>query len=417
LIAYDVTSLLHPGHGLNIKRIYRQAADSDGGFIIQINLTNTQSYAQQLGALGMSMVFNNDWTNLDLNATAQHCSITEPNIGQDGAWVKVTRISGEGHILLILPEGQGGMNAWRPLTSDPTPISAVFEGFYEYTFLADAYRTNEWSQVPDERLWTPTESIVLQPGASVTYGLRMRLLPSVKDVENGLAQMKRLVVKVVPGYVVGIDMKTVSLYVLPGQYKITEISMSDSSIMDVSKTSTMLASGWYEYQLYPHAYGRVRVTVQYTDDSSLTYRQTVSMFVLPSFRAHVQTFGEFTAKNQWYDDPTDPFGRSQSIMPYHWQLQKLLLQDDRSFVVGLSDESGAGPGLGFAIKNLYAPDPDQVHLVDLYVNNTLFGSKGPNEQVPFETRIQWRDYSIVASTFWYPGMPNYKYTVQYGWDL
>jgi hypothetical protein len=416
LIAYDVTSLLSPGHGLNIKRIYKQANDSDGGFIIQVNLTNTQSYAQQLGALGMSMVFNNDWTKLDLNATAQHCSFTEPNIGQDGAWVKVIRVSGDGRILLVLASDHGGMNAWRPLSTDPTHRSGTFEGFYEYTFLADAYRTNEWSAVPDERLWTPTDSIILQPGASVIYGLRMRLLPSVRDVESGLAQMQRLVVKVVPGYVVGVDMTTVALYVFPGRYIVTEISMSNSSIMDVNNTSTVLASGWHEYQLYPRAYGRVRITIQYRDESSLEYRQTVSMFVLPSFRAHVQTFGEFTAKNQWYDDPNDPFGRSQSIMPYHWQLQQFVLQEDRSFVVGLSDEAGAGPGLGFAVKNLYAPDPEQVHLIDLYVNNTLFGSKGPNEHVPFEIRVQWPDYSVVASTFWYPGMPNYKYTVHHGWD-
>ena len=55
--------------------------------------------------------------------TAQHCSMTEPNIGQDGAWVKVTRVSGEGHILLVLPsENEDGMNAWRPLNkSDPAP--------------------------------------------------------------------------------------------------------------------------------------------------------------------------------------------------------------------------------------------------------------------------------------------------------
>ena len=417
LIAYDVTSLMHSGHGLNVQRIYRQASDSDGGgLIIQINLTNTQSFAQQLGGLGMSMVFNNDWTNLDLKTTARHCSITEPNIGQDGGWVKVTRISGEGRILVVLPEGRGGMNAWRPLLSDPTPRSAVFEGFYEYTFLADAYRTNEWSTVPDERLWTPTESVTLPPGGSITYGLRMRLLSSVKDVENGLALMQRLVVKVVPGYVVGTDMTTVSMYVRPGRYKVTDISASNSTVMDVNTTATMLTSGWYQFSLYPRAYGRVRLTVQYMDNSSTEYRQTVSMFVLPGFQTHVQNFGQFNAKNQWYDDPNDPFGRSQSIMPYHWQLGQMILQDDRSFVVGLSDESGAGPGLGFAIKNLYAPDPDQVHLVDLYVNNTLFGSKGPNEQVPFETRIQWRDYSIIASAFWYPGMPNYHYTVQYGWD-
>jgi hypothetical protein len=174
------------------------------------------------------------------------------------------------------------MNAWRPILTDPTPRSATFEGFYEYTFLGEAYRTNEWSSVPDERLWTPTDSILLQPGASVIYGLRMRLLSSVRDVESGLAQMQCLVVKVVPGYVVGVDMTTVTLYVLPGQYKVNEISMSNSSIMDISKASTVLASGWHGYQLYPRAYGRVRVTIHYTDSSSLKYQQTVSMFVLPS---------------------------------------------------------------------------------------------------------------------------------------
>lgn len=416
LVAYDVTSLLNPGHGLNIQRIYRQADDNDGGFIIQINLTNTQSYAQQLGGLGMSMIFNNDWSGLDLKTTAQHCSFTEPYIGQDGAWVKVVRVSGAGRILLIIPSENGGMNAWRPLLTDPTQRSATSEGFYEYTFLADAYRTNEWNTVPDERLWTSTNSVILQPGASATYGLRMRLLPSVRDVERGLAQMQRLVVKVVPGYVVGVDMMTVTLYVLPGRYTINEISTTNSSIMNVNNTSTVGATGWHAYQLYPQTYGRVRVTVHYTDESSSKYRQTISMFVLPSFRSHVQTFGVFTARNQWYDDSTDPFGRSQSIMPYHWQLQQMVIQGPRSFVVGLSDESGAGPGLGFAIKNLYAPDPDQVHLIDLYINNTLFGSKGPNQNVPFETRMQWPDYSVVASMFWYPGMPGYNYTVRDGWD-
>jgi hypothetical protein len=415
LIAYDVTSLLVPGHGLNITRIYRQANDSEGGFIIQISLTNIHSYAQQLGALGMSMVFNNDWTKLNLSATAQHCSFTEPNIGQDGAWVKVTRITGEGHILLVLPSERGGMNAWRPLQTDPTRRGGTFEGFYEYTFLADAYRANEWNEVPDERLWAPTESSILQPGATVIYGLRMRLLPNVRDVENGLAQMQRLIVKVVPGYVVGVDMTTVSLYVLPGRYTITDISTSNNTVMNISSTSTILASGWHEYQLYPHAYGRVRITVQYRDKTSLEYRQTISMFVLPSFRAQVQAFGEFTAKNQWYEDPSDPFGRSQSIMGYDWKHQKIILQEDRSVVAGLSDESGAGPGLGLAIKNLYMPDQEQVRLLDLYINNTLFGSKGPNKTVPFETRVQWRNYGVIASIFWYPGMPGYNYTINKGY--
>ena len=289
--------------------------------------------------------------------------------------MQVTRISGEGRILLILPEEHGGMNAWRPLLTDPTPLSGTFEGFYEYTFLADAYRTNEWNAVPDERLWTPTESIILPPGASISYGLRMRLLSNTRDVDTGLAQMQRLVVKVVPGYVVDVEMLTVSMYVLPGRHSVRQISSNNSSLMDVNNTSTLLTSGWYQYLLYLRAYGRVRLTIPYTDDSSFAYRQTVSMFVLPDFRTHVENFADFTAKYQWYNDPTDPFSRSQSIMSYHSQQGQLIIHEDRSFVVGLSGEAGAGAGLGFAGNNLYAPDLDKVRLIYLHINNTLFGSK------------------------------------------
>lgn len=417
LIAYDVTPLLRPGHGLNITRTYSQAVDSSGGFVVRINVTNTETYAQQLGALGMSMAFSNDWSGLDLNATAQHCSFTEPYIGQDGAWVKVTRVSGTGRILLVVPSDQGGMTAWRPLVTDPTPRSGTFEGFYEYTFLAEAYRTMEWSAVPDERLWAPVDSVILQPGASITYSLRMRLLSDVRNVDNGLKEMGSLVVKAIPGYVLSTDMESAALYILTGQYKVTGLTVSNASVMQVSNTSTQLASGWEVYQLYSNAYGRVRVTVHYSDVSGSSHRQSVvSMFVLPSLRTHVQHFGDFMAKNQWFDDPTDPFGRAPSVMPYNWHTNQLLLQDGRSFVVGLSDEAGAGPGLGFAVKNQYAPDVEQVHLLDLYINNTLFGSKGPDKNVPFETRVQWSDYSVIASAFWYPNMPGYPYTVTDGWD-
>ncbi len=36
--------------------------------------------------------------------------------------------------------------------------------------------------------------------------------------------------------------------------------------------------------------------------------------------------------------------------------------------------------------------------------------------VPFERLIQWKGYSIIASAFWYPGMSDYNYTVNSGWN-
>jgi hypothetical protein len=42
-------------------------------------------------------------------------------------------------------------------------------------------------------------------------------------------------------------------------------------------------------------------------------------------------------------------------MPYNREAKAHVLHDPRNFIVGLSDEGGAGANVGFAIKQRFAP--------------------------------------------------------------
>lgn len=69
-----------------------------------------------------------------------------------------------------------------------------------------------------------------------------------------------------------------------------------------------------------------------------------SYFVLPPLQGHVAGMGSFIETQHWYTDYKDPFARTQAFMDYDGSLPGILVQESRSFVVGLSDESGAASG-------------------------------------------------------------------------
>ena len=72
----------------------------------------------------------------------------------------------------------------------------------------------------------------------------------------------------------------------------------------------------------------------------------------------------------------------------------------RAFVVGLSDEAGAGANVGLAAKARHAPTALEVARVDEYINHTLWGVK---QDIPFDISLQdHTTMGIRASLFWVP---------------
>lgn len=57
----------------------------------------------------------------------------------------------------------------------------------------------------------------------------------------------------------------------------------------------------------------------------------------------------------------------------------------RPFVVGLSDEAGAGANVGLAIKTQFSPTKEEAARVDEYIQKTLWGIK---QDIPYPTSLQ-----------------------------
>lgn len=155
LIAADVTPLLAAGApggaasllGLRVVREYGTANASSGGLALSFILSNTNATsALELGAFGASLPFDNDWTGLSLEQNAATCSLADPYVGLDAGYVRVTRISGRGPVILVtpLPRAEsdcavagvpaaggciGRLEAWRKLTEDPAPRRCVRVGW------------------------------------------------------------------------------------------------------------------------------------------------------------------------------------------------------------------------------------------------------------------------------------------------
>ncbi|HZT41038.1 MAG TPA: DUF5695 domain-containing protein [Chthonomonadaceae bacterium] len=392
-LAADLAPSLGPGCPLQVTREW---IAQDGDLVMRFVLRNPTAQPVTLGAFGAAMVVNNILTGRSLEETHEKCAFADPYVGGEAGYLQVTRLNGKGPVLLVLPEKGTGFEAYRPLHDDPTPRDVTFEGFYEWTVHSRAYAEDEWKFAQEE--WnTPTER-VLQPGESVSYGFRFVLAPGVRGIEPTLISRKRPVVVGIPGYVLPTDQQSALFVHAPSAVR--NLRVEPAGALRIAAAGRTV-HGWLRYALTGIQAGRCRLTLTYRDG----VRQFVHVFVTPPAAEQVRRFGAFSAANQWFTDPIDPFGRTFSFMPYLLTIHRQVLQHPATWMVGLSDEMGAGPNLAMAVKNLGQPDPQQIKMLEQYVDHALWG------------RLQYPDYGVRASLFYYDpkAFPNY-YIIRSGWD-
>ena len=160
------------------------------------------------------MVFNNVLNDRSLDDAHAKCSFYDPYIGEDAGYLQVTRLSGKGPALLVVPDGNTPFeaynpildkpNSWgaKPIFTDPTSRGITFEGFYEWMVHSAAYAQNEWKGVQE---WNSPTSLTLKPDETRDYGVRFILSDSIRDIEHTLAENHRPVAVGIPGYILPTD--------------------------------------------------------------------------------------------------------------------------------------------------------------------------------------------------------------------
>jgi hypothetical protein len=410
LASADLTATLPVDLPLEITRSW---LIESGKLVVRFNLKNKALTPVEIGALGFSMIFNNVLNNRTLDQAHALCSFYDPYIGEDAGYLQVTRLSGHGPALIVVPDGHTPFEAYSPILSrgrnqqpgdrnlaftDPTPRGVTFEGFYDWMVYSKAFAENEWKNAQQ---WNPATSVTLQPGEAKTYGLKFLVSDEIRDIEKTLAANSRPVAVGIPGYVLPTDIDARLFLKYPKPVK--SLTVDPPGAITIQKGAP--ATGWAAYTLRGQTWGRARMTVTYADGLVQTIQYRVTK---PEAQA-VADMGHFLTTQQWFDDAGDPFHRAPSVMTYDREANHIVMQDSRVWIAGLSDEGGAGSWLAAMMKQLVEPDKEELDELQRFVDETL------------STRIQYaeapRQFGVRKSLFYYQPdeLPSGYYRSDFNW--
>ena len=375
--------------------------DGSGNLVLHFEIRNTTPSPVVIGGLGFPVVFNNMIQNFVTNRARtlpqahEICSFFDPYVGLDAGYLQVTRLSGAGPALIVVPENgtRTPFEAFRPL-NDASRRGQTFEGAFEWTTHSLAYAENEWkSAVP----WNQPSSVTLPPGQSRAYGLKFLLADAIPRIEQTLAAADRPVAVGIPGYIVPMDLDA-RLFLAPGTRKVTRVEAEPADALKVTPGPNT-KNGQAQYLVRGTKWGRARLRVVYSDGSA----QTIHYYVTKAAQLTVADMGRFLTTKAWYTDETDPFQRAPSVMTYDRANNRIVTQDTRVWVAGLSDEGGVGAWLAAMMKAYGQPDKAEIDKLAQFVDKVIWGrlqySEGP------------RMYGVKKSLFFYQPdlMPNFQY--------
>jgi len=407
LAAADLSPTLPADIPLQITRSW---GVEKGVLVLRFTLKNKTGNEVQVGSLGIPMIFNNILSDRTLEQAHAVCSFYDPYIGEDAGYLQVTRLTGKGPALLVIPDGKTPHEAYSPILDsrredgeklfhDRTERGITFEGFYDWMVHSAALAETEWKHA---KPWNPPTRLTLAPGQSKTYGLRFVTSDSIRNIEKTLAQQRRPVAVGVPGYIVPTDLNAKLFLKYPKAVKSIEVEPAEAMILKPEKSA---APDWQRYSVQGKSWGRARVQITYADGTM----QAVNYFVTKPETQVVSDMGHFFTTKAWFTDKSDPFHRASAFMTYDRETNEIVMQDSRAWMAGLGDEGGGGTWLSTILKQLVRPDKEELGKIEQFVDGVLWGG------------LQYKDgdkkFGVRKSLFYYQPdqMPADYYRKDFDW--
>ena len=397
LAAADLGPTLPADIPLQVRRYWEVV---NGQLALRFELRNRSAQEVELGGVGIPMVFNNILEGRSLDQAHAVSSFYDPYIGQDAGYLQVTRLSGHGPALVVVPLGRTPFEAYNPLLRDPTRRGITFEGFYEWLAHSRAYAETEWRSAEP---WNQPTSVTLAPGETRSFGVRFLVSPAIRQIETTLLAAGRPVAVGVPGYVVPTDIAA-KLF-LKHSSPVKSIEVEPAAALTITESGGT-PGGWRSYVVQGRTWGRVRVTVSYADGTS----QSIHYKVVKPAAQVVADLGRFLTTDQWFEKPDDPFKRSPSVISYDYDTRRQVTEDTRAWIAGLGDEGGSGSWLAAIMKQLVQPDTAELAKLQRFVDGVVWGG------------LQYAEgelkYGVRKSMFYYQpdSMPagTYSDSIRYG---
>ncbi|KQN76264.1 DUF5695 domain-containing protein [Sphingomonas sp. Leaf62] len=378
----DMTATMGAGFPLTVERTWLRER---GTPVLRFTLVNRGTTPVEVGALGMPMVFDNIITDRSLEQAHAQASFVDPYIGNDAGYLQVTRLNGKGPALLVVPDGRTPLEQYRILDdarrkgagsvfTDRTPRQQTFEGFYDW-MVASAGIADKGQP------WNPATGFTLAPGERRTFGVRLIAAPSIRAIEPTLLAERRPVAIGFPGYVVPTD-SPADLFVRAAQ-PVRDVAVTPADALTLTRVAG--PAGWNRWRVAGTGWGRARVAITYADGSV----QSVHYYVTKPLAQVAADLGRFSTTRQWFDDAADPFHRAPAILTYDREANRIVTQDQRVWIAGMSDEGGGGAWVAATMKQLDHPDAGEVAKLEQMVDETVLG------------RLQMVSGGVKKSLFYY----------------
>ncbi|MFC2168094.1 DUF5695 domain-containing protein [Acidobacteriota bacterium] len=375
----DLTPTLPEDCPLKIIRSWEQ---DKGQLILKFILKNKTDLPVQIGAFGLPMIFNNILSRRSLEQAHETCSFFDPYIGQDAGYLQITRLSGRGPALLVVPEQNTPFEAYRIL-SEPMRPRQTFEGAFEWMVHSRAYADEEWNYA---KPWNSPTAATLGPGDQRTYSVRFLKVPEIRAIEKTLIHNNRPVAIGIPGYILPMDQN--GKLFLKHQSPLKSLTVEPNNAINIIKLP-LTKDGWESFNLIGQKWGRSRLTATYEDG----LKQSIHYYVIKPAAQVVEDLGNFLMTKQWYINPDDPFHRSPSVMSYDRSKDSIVEQEGRAWIAGLGDEGGSGSWVAAAMKQFGLPKQQELVRYEQFVNEVLWGG------------IQYKEgekkYGVRKSLFYY----------------
>ena len=396
---------------LNIEQRYEFGGNvqTDDAILWTLTLHNTSDAQIEIGELGLPITLNTNYNIGDERQGFNHRSVESTKyvfeqrviessfVSGHSSYILISRASGKGDHLLIIPQKDTALEAISgyglfPETDMMTGAGSMFYLLSEATAIAPWYNGHR--------------SLTLAPDERRTFAFTLCRIKDYADINETLYQNGNVAVKVAPGMVLPIG--TTAHLLLRCKKPITAIETADG--IDVEPVTTV--GDRYTYTVRLTSTGEQKVRIRYGDDewTHVLFNGIAEIETLMKARA------KFIVEHQRVEDPDDLCHYSFRI--WNNDAERLAVEEEApcgSIDMGGSDDRCFAPPVFLAGKNVYYPDEQEIHALDEFIENFLYGKlQDKNNYQVLNSLIglregSWRRWDYVWRIYNYPHVYNIYY--------
>lgn len=386
---------------LEVAEVYRMEEDD---LVWEMELRNRAEETLDVGEVSMALTTNTDFNSIfeemypeipyhwhgpkqrdwHEKRVFQHLHLAGSN-----SYAFLQRPRGDFPALLLHPEnGTYVDTAYQMVPGLGSHWGLCFEGPYYLALYSKAPRQIfGWLQ-PNEysRYWfNGNHSLVLKPGESRSFRFRLSTIRSYAQVSQKLTQDGLMAVHAVPGMTAPLSQPIrFALQVKGGEPKLRPEANNLKIQFEGAEGDT------YRYTLTATEPGQKKIHATFAGGET-----NLLFYIIDEPGELLKKHASFVARRQFYDNPDDQYDRHGLFLPYDDQMNALYLDSEESWQVGGTDEYCFTIAMFLAEKNARFPDPDEIGVLERFVEEGLWRSRVQDPET----------FEVIRGMYWEENTP------------